>query len=244
MKYLLVHVAAVLIAAATACADSVVINVGSHNLLANTANQTVQIFVTGGAQVPGTDLFAQIGSGMVSPSAIPGLPQITSVDLISGTIFAPNNSGMFVPNLSPPPADNSYTAGGPVPPSEAPQFWQVFLNTSSGTVAANGLYVTLTIDTTGINSGAFALNLGNIQTPIGTISTDFSTGPAPSITNGSITIGPLTNVLPLPSAAAGGLLLLACFALSRLARRRVTAEVTLRCGCFAHARPAANTRSL
>jgi len=113
-----------------------VISVGDHVLLADAPNQQVRLFVTGGDDVQGVDLFIQVADG--GPEAPGGTidgPAITQVDLFSGTIFAGNNTG---------------EAGGSV----VPQFWYSGTTTQSETVAADGLLATVTIDTSGFSASA------------------------------------------------------------------------------------------
>jgi hypothetical protein len=64
-----------------------VVYTDTSNLLPNTPNQVVHVYVTGTDQVAGEDLNFQINSAASGPT-------FTSVDIITGTIFAPpNNTG-------------------------------------------------------------------------------------------------------------------------------------------------------
>ncbi len=144
------------------------INVGNTNLLPNTPGQAVELFVTGGDLVQGMNLYTLITDGF---SVIPGStmdgPNITGINLTSGTIFSGNNTGgMF---------------------TSSDQYWISQISTSTGTVSANGLIATLTVDTTGFNlgSGPFSLKLSG--TPDG--DTDFAPIPI-TITNGQLSIIP------------------------------------------------------
>ena len=99
-------------------------------LLPNRAGQTIQIMVSGGTAVSGVDFNAEIAGGGTVNGGTAG-PAITNVDLVTGTIFAGNNSGQQ--NI----------------PSNSPQVYEGGISTTSGTVAASGLLATLTINTTG-----------------------------------------------------------------------------------------------
>ncbi|MCY2987716.1 MAG: Ig-like domain-containing protein, partial [Planctomycetota bacterium] len=124
-------------------ATAPVIVVGEHVLAANRANQVVLLYVTGDALVTGLNLRAQLGDGTG-----PGVePVFTGVDFAGGIWAA-----------------HPYTVtGGPV--SGAAQFLQasVVFNNAGDQVAANGLLVKLVIDTTGIQSGQFALSLAGTE---------------------------------------------------------------------------------
>lgn len=148
--------------------------VGSHDLLANQPDQVIQIFVTGGDLVAGVNFYLQVANGgpeaeaegwIPAGTAIDG-PTIADVDLLTDTIFAENNLGQV----------------GDAPEDQLPQV--VFAGTllSSGSVPAEGLLATITIDTTGFTTGSFDLSL----TAVG-ITTDFA-GIAADITDGTINI--------------------------------------------------------
>src|SRR6185437_7568799 len=117
-----------------------VITVGNHTLLANTANQKIQIFVSSqNTMVQGTDVEVQIADGGPAAGGKVAGPKITNVDVLSGTIFANNNGGQ--------------TGSG----SMVPQVYEVS-TTANGSVAASGLLATITVDTTGFNGGTFSLS--------------------------------------------------------------------------------------
>jgi hypothetical protein len=122
--------------AAIANAEQTII-VGDHVLLPNTAGQIVQIFVSSNTQVAGLDMNAQVAdSGPLALGSIVG-PGIVG-DIITGTIFASNNTGV---------GDGDGGAFGN-------QVEFLSTTTASGTVLANGLLVTLTVDTTGLDSNS------------------------------------------------------------------------------------------
>jgi hypothetical protein len=173
--------------AAGAASAAPIITVGSHDLQENSPGQTVQLYVTGLEQVTSFNLRAQIGDGMgANPE-----PIFQAISFGGGMWDTYANTVM----------------GGPV--SGAEQFAQatVAFNTSVS-VPADGLLLTLTIDTTGFFDGdSFDLLLKSTQ--IGADSDFVQIGGgtlAPDITNGTI------NVVPEPASigllAVGGLMAL------------------------------------
>ena len=167
--------AAGLLASGVAQAANPAITVGNNVLLPNRPGQTVQLFATGGQQVPGLDLFAWIAGGGTANGGTAG-PVITNVNLTTGTIFSSNNGGQRNITATPTQAYSGYVI------------------TNSGTVAANGLIATPTIDTTGFNGGGiYPLKLNNSGGTAGTFSTDFGADanfdPIPAtITNGNLIV--------------------------------------------------------
>ena len=165
--------AALLVILPLSASASIVIDVGNHQLLPNTRDQIVDIFVTGTDQVQGLNFYSQVASGSSGPI-------IFDVDIIGpGTIFFGNNVGMT-------------DLDGPGDPDPAPQWEGRTTTTSTGTVLANGLLATMTFDTTGLSAGTWDLLLSG--TLNGT--TDFAGTPA-GITNGTVFIG---IGIPEPSA--------------------------------------------
>jgi hypothetical protein len=149
------------------------IDVGTITLLANQPGQSFDLFVNGGGQVQGVDFKIQLGSGFGSPGVVgPDGPNITALDLITGSIFASDNDG----------GQQNFRAD--------PQYWfQGVVTQSLGGVPANGRLARITVDTTGFTTGSFPLLL------TGTFdgATDFSDLPtdiAANITNGTIQIVP------------------------------------------------------
>jgi hypothetical protein len=141
-----------------------------HTLLPNLPGQQVQIFATGGEAVSGIDFFVQIGDGGPTVGGDDTGPTITSLDLVNGTIFAANNSGVFT--------------------DPAPLIWGAATTTTSETVPVNGLLATLTIDTTGLSTGQFDL----ILNPPSTGPTAFADpGVTTNLTNGWLQIGASTT---------------------------------------------------
>jgi hypothetical protein len=151
---------------APATTQAATITAGVHTLLPNLPGQQVQIFASGGEAVSGIDFFVQVGDGGATVGGDDTRPTITSLDLVTGTIFAANNTGAFT--------------------DPAPLIWGATTTTTSGTVAANGLVATLTIDTTGLSSGQFDLVLN----PPSTGPTAFADpGVTTNLMNGSLRIG-------------------------------------------------------
>jgi hypothetical protein len=147
------------------------ISAGMHFLAPNMLGQQVQILVSGGQPVSGIDFFVQVGDGGAAGGGDDTAPIITSVDLLTGTIFASNNTGVFT--------------------DPTPLLWGATTTTSSGTVAADGLLATLTIDTTGILAGQYGL----ILDPSSTGPTAFAdSGVATMLINGSLQIGAAPSV--------------------------------------------------
>jgi len=161
--------------------------VGNHVLAVNTPGQVINLNVTGNDQIGGLDLFFTINGGGVGPV-------VTAVDITSaGTIFAGNNTGIFVfaaPNNLPStrPAVSTTSAVGILP------------------ILANGLLASVTFDTTGIPAGVYSWSLTNH--PLG--ATDLGTDLQdefiyPNVTNGTLTIVPEPSSVVMGLFAAAGI---------------------------------------
>jgi len=169
-------------------AQSALIVVGSNQLLPNTANQHVQIFITGTELINADNLAATVGN-VATPSqtltpAVDQSPTITADDVIGGagfnpTIFTGNNlgnGGGAAPGPKTRTVENGTIAANPdggVDGGGNPTFY---------TVTATGLFGTLVFDTTGIFAGAlqktWALRLGgpgNNTVALGLSSSDIGT---------------------------------------------------------------------
>ena len=121
--------AVVLFCAVTAASAAIVVDVGTHELQPNTADQWISIPITGGEPLVGVTINVQIADGfsIVPSSSIDG-PNITEVDLLSG-IFNGNNTG----------------------PNHVSAFDQFITDQTSAVseVTATGILIKLKIDTTG-----------------------------------------------------------------------------------------------
>lgn len=176
------------------------VEVGNHGLFPATSGQTVDIFITnlGGTEVlvSGLDFSVQVADSGPSSEGGFGIidgPDITGVDILSGSIFASNNTGA--------------NDGGSVP-----QFANRTTTTSSGTVSFGAgtttKLATLTISTVGFSTPqTWDLNL--LDTINGsTLFLDSIGGNIfPTINDGTL------SVVPEPVSTALGGALLVGFAL-------------------------------
>ena len=132
----------------------------------------------------GVEFFLQVADGGPEGGGSVDGPAITDVDILAGTIFDGNSTGE--------------AGGGQL----VRQFWQSGTTTDSGTVIANGLLATATIDTTGfyghdpittwdLKMTGTLMGNSSLQTPPPPLST--------RITNGSISIRSDTPTIPEPS---------------------------------------------
>ena len=160
------------------------IDVGSHIVAANSAGQEIEILVSGGESVAGFDLFLQVGDGgpeliNVGLPAGTDAPEVSGVDLLSGTIFDGATATQTDPNRS-----------GVV---------QVFFSNTAitlpaQTVSASGTLAKVTIDTTGFNSGTYDLFLSGVLPGLSGgpfNSTLLASGGAPvstTVNNGTLTV--------------------------------------------------------
>lgn len=158
---------------ATPCLAVPTIDVGTHYLLPDTPDQVIELYVTGGDDVEGLDLYVIVANGGPELETLgflePGTgivgPAITGVDILTGTIFADNNIGQI---------------DGGSPDTPTPQVAIFITATETGTVIAEGLLARITIDTTGFTGGTYdlSLSLPGLETDFGAI--------AASIVNGQI----------------------------------------------------------
>jgi hypothetical protein len=167
------HVIVMAVAVVFACrlGEAAVIDVGVHVLLPNTAGQQIVLRVSGAEQVTGFNLRAQLGDGL-GPLTEPVFQAVS----FTGGIWD---------------AYPTMLVGGPV--SGAEQFAQasVLFQETGREVPANGLLITLTINTTGF-SGPAAFPLWLSGTQIGANSDFIPHGGgslAPVALNGAICIG-------------------------------------------------------
>jgi VCBS repeat-containing protein len=157
------------------------IEIGSHLLAANTAGQTVSIYVTGGAPVSGLNLFVQVGDGgpervqLGLPAGKDG-PAITNLNVKNNTIFAGVPDNPAIDYVIPQVASASLSIAQP-----------------GGTVAADGLLATITLDTTGLLGGVWDLKIKGVLPDLqgGPFDSDFAGLPI-EIANGRLDIRPAT----------------------------------------------------
>ena len=172
----------VLLAVMADYGSAATIDVGHHTLLPNTPGQIVPIMVSGGDEVAGFNLFAQVGDGGPELSDFghpPGTdgPTIAAVDLKLDTIFA---------DVSGPQDDQT---GIPQVAISSIEF-----STPGESTIAEGLLLSLTIDTTGFVNGSWDLLLDGVLPMFehGPFHTDFAGIPA-TILNGTLEV---TGALP------------------------------------------------
>jgi hypothetical protein len=169
-------------------ASAALINVGSIQLLPNTAGQTVMFFgsgLGGSEQVGGLEFDIQVGDGGAAIGGTDTGPTITAIDLISGTPW-------------------EFAAGvNQANPVETPLARQSTVD-FGGSVALtdNSRIATVTFDTTGITSSQIELLLEGVG-PGAIFNTKFFTSAgadiATDVTNGSIQVGS-TAAIPEPSS--------------------------------------------
>ncbi len=179
LKISLSSIVVCLSVASVALASVPTINAGSHYLLPNQADQEIQVYVSGDTLVQGLEFNLQIGDGISGPV-------IQDIDILTGTIFAASNDGIFPGFIFEP-------------------HWAYVGTTTSanldigygpGFIITSGLLATITLDTTGLSTGEFELRLtSNQEGP-----TNFA-GVYAELTNGSLTIPePLTVTMLLAGA--------------------------------------------
>ncbi len=172
MKMLLAFGGAVGLLAPSALAANPTVVVGNHVLIP-LPGQSFTIPVTGGVAVSGVDFNAEVANGGTSNGGTPG-PAITNVNLISGTIFASNNSGQ---------------QNGTTFPS---QLYSGVVITNSGTVTTTGTLATMTFDPSNFIGGIYSLKLVGFSNGPISGDTDFVdanglTVPA-TVTNGNLIV--------------------------------------------------------
>jgi hypothetical protein len=149
--------------------DGPQIAVGTHVVQPNTPGQTIPIYVSGGWPVQGLNFNIQVADGGPSAGGMLSAPVITDVDILTATIFAATNTGLRT--------DANYPGGA----DPVPQHEYRGTTTAAGTVSAEGLLATVTIDTTGFERGSWSLVMSNTVNG----STDFA-GLASTIVDGVI----------------------------------------------------------
>lgn len=144
-------VAALIMGVASPVNAQLSIEVGTIYLQPNTPNQVVELYVTGGTEVAGVNLVLLVANGgpefeellLLDPGEGILGPAMTSIDILTDTIFADNNIGQF----------------DALEVFELSQAAEMATITAAGTVTAEGLLARITFDTTGLTEGSFPLHL-------------------------------------------------------------------------------------
>jgi len=190
---------------AVAQADPTVV-VGTYNLLPNTAGQTIQLFVSGinANTVNGITFAASIDNGGPAYGGTVG-PIFTAMNWDAGPSIwvPPNAAGHNTPN-------DFIDAGGQLVTSD-------FLTTTGFVLTSGGIFVTLSVDTTGFGAGdhPFSITSGTaIEETVGP--TDF-TGQA---FTSNIQGNGLIHIVPEPSSVVLGLFAMAGLCAVAIRKRR------------------------
>ena len=176
MKGFVAALAGLLVPAAFASAATLSLTVDQNNVIPG-QQVIVSVIAVGGEGVNGADLLLFSGDGGPSfggTTNVATAPKITGADLVTGTIFASNNTGTTYLNLD--------LGSGPEPLAGLAN-----TTTSTGTVPANGLVGRFFV-TAGTETGSFTLKLDEGNTLIGGV-------PASSL--GSVVL----TVIPEPASA-------------------------------------------
>jgi hypothetical protein len=205
---------ALLLAIPALAQAAVTVTVGNHNLLQNTSGQVINIMLSGAG---GSDVYS--ATDWKSTIAAGG-PKITHVfndtdgaipgGNLAGSIWAGGSAGInLFPNGTTTAGTGQQTAGTNTGPS-------------GGTVnqTTNGIFVTLTLDTTGVAPGSYLLSL--LNHPDGATKVlfwseddiDLFDVPGLVLQNGNL------NVVPEPSSVVVGLFAVAGFAFVAARRHR------------------------
>ncbi len=180
------HTAAATLVLAAICSPAVAdltltLNVGNISLLPNTPGQVVSFSLINsdltGISVESFEFNLQVADGGPGVGGVIVAPTITTVDLATGTIFSPNNTGTQNNGL-------------------APQMAAYGIVTSSGTVSipvGSSQIASVTFDTTGFSTGVWPLLMSSATFNgttryINTIPSEIIT--IPLITDGTLTVIP------------------------------------------------------
>jgi len=120
------------------------IDLGTYDLLADTAWQPIELRVSGGEAVEAVQFEAQVSGADVRFGGTDG-PNIQQIDIVTGTIVEQNNTGVV------------YALGS----HGLEEIVAAATTTEIGAVPADGLIATLYLDTTGfsVGDGPFTLEL-------------------------------------------------------------------------------------
>jgi hypothetical protein len=149
----------------------------TYYLYPNLPAQNITVSVSGGQNIQGVDLFAQIADGGPAVGGAIVGPSIVGSINNPGLLFANNNTGIINGNPG-----NMY----------GNQLVILSTTTEAGTIVGAGPLATLTVDTEGFPSGTFALNLS------GTAAGDSDLG-APrdaAVIDGSIIVPNVPGIIP------------------------------------------------
>ena len=164
---------------AASVSGEIMVEVGSHELLPDTADQQIEVFVTGDERVAGVNFRLQVNDGATGPA-------ITDIDMETGTIFEsarPFSSLVVFPDLP------------------TPQMAEAGVLAGVGDVIPDGLLATVTISTVGFESGSFSL----ILDPLDLGPTEFiksNLDPVEEVVldqQGTIQVGGQNNGVPEPT---------------------------------------------
>jgi hypothetical protein len=177
---------------------TITITVGNHNLLPNTAGQTVDILVS-------TDASEGVNSmdlSIIENNFVGGGPVMTALLLDdAATIWAASPSTQF---------------GGIDPPSDTELFNSVAVDSTSTNVPLSGVLARIIVDTTGIPVGSYPLEIGRQDGSIGPTTLFATTGQlSPIIIEGSL------NIVPEPSSVVLGMFGVAALGMVVIRRRRI-----------------------
>jgi hypothetical protein len=124
--------------------EALMISIGDHLVAPDQPGQQIQVYVSGQLPVQGVEFNLQVADGGPELGGLVDGPKIQDIDVLGGTIFSSNNLG-------------TRDDDGPHPDSYPQIEWRSTA-TESGTVIAEGLLATLTIDTSGFSAGTWALH--------------------------------------------------------------------------------------
>lgn len=168
--------------------------------VSNAASQVIHINISGSEQITGSDLWVQIGNGGADNGGNNNnggavVPTITSIDMITGTIFASNNSGQsFFRSPDNLMAEDVINTTG----------------TPATTVSDNGRLATLTLNASGVSPGTFTMqffDVGHNDTSFGNgANSDVIVGGEPFALTGT-GMGPAVTITVTPEPTSGLILL-------------------------------------
>jgi hypothetical protein len=213
-------------AMAASSADAVTIALSTYNLLPNTANQTINIMVSGGDVVTGCDLFVTTGDGGPFQGGTMLAPVITDINFfpVGGVIAVDNTlgfgSGVGVGEETGGQLREADVQNLSVPVTLGTSTTPVLLATVTLSTAAysySNSEPALSFTTEAITSGSYSISVGgtvNNGPTVVTLATVFPPEPDlpktknPGFTDGVLVVGgaaaPTPTPTPTPSGAGGG----------------------------------------